>query len=131
MTMPLLFRKPWQRRYLRIANGVEADGIVVDRVEEDGGAQVYVGYTTADGQPVRAELDGAVTSGEPRFDAGLETGDEVRIRYVAGTPEHVRLASEPAVDAARFWHLGAFLLFGIVLAVYAWWPGLSPGRRGA
>jgi hypothetical protein len=155
MTMPLLFRRPWQRRYLRIfsvvwlvviacilgvygwftwnqaVNGIEADGIVVDRFEGDGSPRVYVGYTTADGQPVRAELTGVVGSGRPRFDAGLETGDEVRIRYVASSPGLVRLASEPAVDAGPFWYLGAFLLFGIVVAVYAWWPGVNPGRRGA
>ncbi|MGH3877333.1 MAG: hypothetical protein ACRDSK_09900 [Actinophytocola sp.] len=149
--MPLFgFRQPWRRRYLRVfsvvfivvialmtgvygwftwnqaVNGVEADGVVVDRVEDEDGPTVYIRFTAEDGQSVRAMLTGVVATGRPRYDEGLSTGDVVRIRYVASDPGLVRLASEPAVEPTPFYYFGFFLLMGIGLTAYAWWPTARP-----
>lgn len=154
--MPLFgFRQPWRRNYLRVfsvvflvviglmagvygwftwnqaVNGVEADGVVVERVEDEDGPTVYIRFTAEDGQSVRAMLTGAVTSGEPRYDEGLSTGDTVRIRYVPSDTGLARLASEPAVESKPFYYFGFFLLVGIGMAVYAWWPrGRSSASGG-
>ena len=64
---------------------------------------------------------------QPRYG----NGDTVRIRYVPSDTGLVRLASEPAVEPTPFYYFGFFLLLGIGMAGYAWWPrGRSSASGG-
>jgi hypothetical protein len=121
--------------YLRLVSrqdeGVEADGTVVERTgDETGSPTVVVRYTTGDGASVDATLTGTVQSGEPRYDADLDVGDPVRLRVHADDPTLVRLADD-RLGPAPLYYFGFFLLVGIGMAAFAWWPGVSRGRRGA
>jgi len=112
------------------SHGIEADGTVVERTDvESGGPTVVVRYTTDDGQSVDAMLTGSVSSGEPRYDADLDVGDSVRIRYLPSDPTLVRPADD-GLGQTPFYYFGFFLLAGIGIAAYAWWP-VNRGRRGA